>query len=133
MGLNPNLIHLMTVRNQGQTETAPGSTAPTTPPASRSFQEVLEESLSSAERAGEVSRAVLGSVAPSSEPVPSSDRVRRYPPSQVLSPERLLQKFVVEHDLVLAAQRTPEGRPRYGAEDDPNGERVRRSNLHPVE
>ena len=139
MGLSPQLINLMTIRERQRLE------AHTTPrkrvEGGGAFTDALQASV--AVSAPDAAPDAAGLVALTQSA--NADAVRRMAqegvrvanpalaPENVLDPRRLVGRFLGERDLVLAAQRAPDSRYRNTPADDTSGDAATQANLRPVD
>ena len=123
MALNTHLINLLSVRERQRLEGVKTPTAERTE-TERSFGQVLAESLATAS----VTDATEDSPVTQIEQAP-----RRITAQQIMNPEHLVERFLSEQDLILAAQRVPGNRYRNTPDDDTSGEQGVRANLRPID
>jgi hypothetical protein len=130
MALNTHLINLLSVRERQRLEGVKTPTAERTE-TERSFGQVLAESLATASvtDATEDSPVTQIDQAPRMAP----DARARITAQQIMNPEHLVERFLSEQDLILAAQRVPGNRYRNTPDDDTSGEQGVRANLRPID
>ena len=131
MALNTHLINLLSVRERQRLEGAKTPTADQVP-AERAFGQVLRESLATAGEGPAVTEALR--VAKVDEiPRVATDTQQRIAADRIMNPEVLVERFLAEQDLVLAAQQVPGNRYRNTPDDDTSGEQGVRANLRPID
>ncbi|MAF09332.1 hypothetical protein CMK11_02680 [Candidatus Poribacteria bacterium] len=131
MALNTHLINLLSVRERQRLEGAKTPTAEKTP-TERSFGQVLRESMATPGEGPAVTEALR--VAKVDEvPRVVTDTQQRIGTERIMNPEHLVERFLAEQDLVLAAQQVPGNRYRNTPDDDTSGEQEVRANLRPVD
>ena len=131
MALNTHLINLLSVRERQRLEGVKTTTTERTD-AERSFGQVLKESLATAtttEKTTDAPRLTQVDQAPRAV----TDARSRVAADRIMNPEHLVERFLSEQDLVLAAQRVPGNRYRNTPDDDTSGEQGVRANLRPID
>ena len=129
MALNTHLINLLSVRERQRLEGVKTATADQAP-AERSFGQMLQETMATPRTAV----AEASSVAPVDDPPRAvTDTKQRVAAQHIMSPGHLVERFLTEQDLVLAAQSVPGNRYRNTPDDDTSGEQEVRANLRPVD
>lgn len=131
MALNTHLINLLSVRERQRLDGVKASTTGRTD-AERSFRQVLNESLATA-TASEDGPDAAGVAQVDQGPRVATDTRTRTAADRVMNPENLVERFLSEQDLVLAAQRVPGNRFRNTPDDDTSGEQGVRANLRPID
>jgi hypothetical protein len=129
MVLNTHLINLLSVRERQRLDGVK-TTTPDQALAESSFGQVLQETMASPPRAAtDTSR-----VAQVDDPPPATtDTKQRVAAEHIMSAGRLVERFLTEQDLVLAAQSIPGSRYRNTPDDDTSGEQGVRANLRPID
>ncbi len=129
MVLNTHLINLLSVRERQRLEGVKTATADQAP-AEHSFGQMLQETMATqATAATDTSRVAQVDDTPRA----IADAKQRVAAEHVMNPEHLVERFLTEQDLVLAAQRVPSNRYRNTPDDDTSGDQGVRANLRPID
>ncbi|MDA1192306.1 MAG: hypothetical protein O3A46_11570 [Candidatus Poribacteria bacterium] len=137
--LNPHLINLLSVREKQKLEST-REMKPSVPPGAKSFTETLEESIAAGKTApsseSSFSDAVKLAQDDAARQIPEQIRnaaAPRLSSAQVMNPKNLLNRFIIEQDLLIAAQRLPDARYRINPDDDTSGEAEVAANIQPID
>ncbi len=130
MALNTHLINLLSVRERQRLEGANKAATADQAPAERSFGQMLQETM-----ATQATAATEGSRVAQADDPPRviTNTKQRVAAEHIMNPEHLVERFLTEQDLVLAAQRVPGSRYRNTPDDDTSGEQGVRANLRPID